>query len=149
MITLATLLSSWPVTTRRIGGYFGCSVLIALVFPLIDDRRFGATAARSCHYGASAGMFYCCEGQAGCGNLRDKIVRERNHVDATPAGSCRSCRDGLDPKFRPDARQAEGRDLAARGLGQLVPGVRPEGGLPEGSEPRRRVLLYRGRWADL
>src|SRR5262245_7098690 len=54
MITLASLLSSWPVTTRRIGEYFGCSVLIASVFPLIDDRDLGATALRSCHYGAFA-----------------------------------------------------------------------------------------------
>src|SRR5215467_9577260 len=129
LITFAMLLWSWPVTTRRIGGYFGSSALIALSSSFIDDRRLRATGGWSCHYGASGRAFCCCEGQAGCGNLRHKSARERNHVDATPAGPCRCCRcDGPECKHCPDTRQAEGRDFAARLLGQLVPGVRPEGG---------------------
>src|SRR5215510_2207011 len=110
MIALATLLWSWPVTTRRIGGYFGCSALMAWLPPFIDDPRLRATALRSCHYGAQGPMFCCCDGRACCGNLRHKLARERNHVDATPAGYCRSCRcDGFECKLRPSAGQAEGR----------------------------------------
>ena len=45
-------------------------------------------------------------------------------------------------------RQPESRDLAARLLGQLVPGIRPEGGLSEGRQPRRGVLLHRRRRTD-
>src|SRR5262245_28621948 len=149
MITLATLLLSWPVTTRRIGGYFGCSALIDVVFPVIDARGLRATAACSCHYGAREMAFCLLDREAGCGNLDRKPARERNHVDSTPACSCRACcscrRHDLDRKLRPDARQAEGRDLAARLLGQLVPGIRPEGGLPQGGQSRCRILLHR-RW---
>src|SRR5262245_13032348 len=57
MITLATLLLSWPVTTRRIGEYFGCSALIAWTVPVIEDQGLRAIARRSCHYGAWATAF--------------------------------------------------------------------------------------------
>src|SRR5262245_2944769 len=108
MITLATSLSSCPVTTRRIGGYFGCSALIALVFRLIDDRCLRATALPSCHYGAFGARFCCCERQGDCGNLGRKIARERNHVDATPAGSCRFFRrNRFERKLCSVARQVE------------------------------------------
>src|SRR5262249_19708604 len=42
LITFATLLWSWPVTTRRIGGYFGCLVLISalsVTVALTRDRH--------------------------------------------------------------------------------------------------------------
>src|SRR5215470_1974984 len=120
MITLATLLLSWPVTTRRIGGYFGCSALIAwtslslTIGACVPQRGSRVTMARGCW------RFACCDGEAGCGNLDRKSARERNHVDPTPACPCRAGgRHVLDRKPCPDARQAEGRDLAARLLGQL------------------------------
>src|SRR5262249_29870351 len=58
MITLATLLLSWPVTTRRIGGYVGCSTLIAWASPGVDNPGLRATARRSCHYGARVWAFF-------------------------------------------------------------------------------------------
>src|SRR5262245_9292508 len=145
MITLATLLSSWPVTTRRIGGYFGCSELIACPsFPFgilqapkpVPQRRLRVTMARSQR------AFCCCERHGGCGNLYGNCQGE-SHADATldcPRRPRR--RRNPDPRLCSGTGQAEGRHLAARLLGQLIPRIRRAGGLPQGSEPRRRVLLH-------
>src|SRR6476659_4728761 len=50
MITLAMLLLSWPVTTRRIGGNFGSVIaLLSLSFSPRRRRGIGAIAAAACH----------------------------------------------------------------------------------------------------
>ncbi len=90
MITLATFLLSWPVTTRRIGGYFGCSAFIAWTSLFIGDRRYRCHSAAVVSLWRAGEGVLLLDGEAGCGNLDRKSARERNHVDATPARSCRA-----------------------------------------------------------
>src|SRR5437588_2736275 len=79
----------------------------------------------------------------------DRTRKGGSHVDARPARPRYACRGpDIGAGFSPDGGQAQGRHLPAWVLGQLLPGVRPEGEIPEGGQPRRRILLHRRRRAD-
>src|SRR5437899_1341978 len=84
MMTLATLLRSWPVTTRRIGGSLGASLIF---FPIMLIG-IGATGARLCHDGARG------EGRGdGCPVVMRGLVPR---ISLRLAWQCLLYRDGRD-----------------------------------------------------